>query len=300
MKAVYSKKGGAPENLKVVERVKPVPKKNEVLIKVAYGSVTRGDVVLRTIPRPILVIMGAIFGFKPMDTPGVEVSGTIEAVGSEVTNWKVGDQVVGTTTGLGLGANAEYVCVPAGKYPGVLVKLPQGLDAGKATASVVGGMTAMQILGRLGEVSGKRVLVYGCSGSVGTFVAQIAKAKGASVVGVCSKSSMETIQPLGLEKLLDYNLDEWKKEKADIVIDAVGKLGTKQIKSLLVPGGSWGSVKRPTEEVAAELEEVLQFLAQGKIQPVIDREISLEEVADAHAYVATGRKKGNILVRVSG
>jgi NADPH:quinone reductase-like Zn-dependent oxidoreductase len=299
MKAVFSKKGGAPANLQVVTRDKPVPKKNEVLVKVSYGSVTRGDVILRTIPRPLLVVLGALFGFKPMDIPGVEFTGTIAGVGEEAQGWNLGDRVVGTTTGLGLGANAEYVCVPTGKYPGVLTKLPQGVEESAATASVVSGMTSLQILSKLQPVEGKTLLVYGCSGSVGSMVAQIAQSMGAKVIGVCSSTSAEKVAGLGMIKVLDYEGLAWKSEKVDLVIDAVGKLKKKEINSLLVSGGKWGTVKRPTEEVLDELKEVVRLLEAGLIKPLIDRTISLEEVADAHAYVATGRKKGNILVKLA-
>ena len=298
MRAVYSGRGGSPEHLKVLDLARPTPGSGEVLVKVSWASVSRGDVMLRTIPRPVLLVLGALFGFRPMDIPGVEFAGTVEETGPDAGEWKAGDRVVGTTTGLRYGANAEYVCVPARPSRGVLVRLPDGVHERDAAASAVGGMTSLQILNRLEPVAGRTVLVYGCSGSVGSFVAQIARSAGAEVIGVCGTQSTIRVADLGITRVLDYNDDAWKHERADIVIDAVGKLKRAEITSLLRPGGSWGSVKRPTREVAEELSKVMRLLGSAAIKPLLDREITLDEVPAAHAYVATGRKKGNIVVRV--
>lgn len=298
MKAVYGTKGGSPDYLKVMDVETPVPREGELLIKVAYASVTRGDVILRTMPRPVLVILGTLFGFKPMDIPGIEFAGTIQATSAAAGEWMVGDRVVGTATGLRNGANAEYVCVPVSGSSGVLARIPDGVHERDAAVSAVGGMTSMQILNRVQPVRGKTVLVYGCSGSVGTFVAQIARSMGAAVIGVCSAGSMDRVADLGMIRVLDYNDDAWKDENVDIIVDAVGKLKRSRIAAARRPGAGWGSVKRPTKEVPGELADVLRLLESGEIKPVIDREITLDEVAEAHAYVATGRKKGNIAVRV--
>jgi len=299
MKAISSRRGRSPDNLKVLDLAKPVPRRNEVLVAVSFASVTRGDVLLRTIPRPILLVLGGLFGFKPMDIPGVEFAGTVMEKGADVGAWQVGDRVAGTTTGLRYGANAEYVCVPSQSSGGVLVGIPDGVTDRDAAATVVGGMTGMQILNRVQPVKGRTVLVYGCSGSVGSLVAQIARSMGAVVTGVCGTESRGRVADLGMSRVLDYNEDSWRSEKADVVIDAVGKLTRRQVRALLEPGGRFGSVRRPTREVREELAGVLRLLESGEITPLIDREISLDEVAAAHAYVATGRKKGNIVVKVA-
>jgi alcohol dehydrogenase len=251
-------------------------------------------------PRPVLLVLGALFGFKPMDIPGVEFAGRIEAIGEGTDGWSVGDRVAGTTTGLRFGANAEYVVVPVISKSGVLVHIPETVQSRDAAAAIVGGMTALQILHRLQPVEGRTLMVYGASGSVGSYVAQIARTIGAQVIAVCGPTSIPLVSSLGLERVLDYSRASWKREKVDILIDAVGKLSKKQITALLKPGGTWGTVKRPTKELRKELSMVMDMLAASQISPLIEKEISLDEVAENHAYVDSGRKKGNILVKVSG
>ncbi len=297
MKAIDGTRNGA---LRLRDFHRSEPSEGELLVKMAYATVTRGDVIMHNMPRALTAVLGALFGFKAMDIPGVEFSGTIEAVGDGVGDFSPGDRVAGTATGLRYGANAEYLCVPARSRSGVLAKVDKALALEKAAPLAVGGMTAMQILGRLSGIKGKSLMVYGCSGSVGSYVAQLAQHRGARVTGVCSSSSIAAVRGLGMDRLLDYREDEWKKQRVDILIDAVGKLSRKQAKQLINPGGQIGSVRRPTKEINTELEELLEMAKEGNVTAIIDREITLEGVAQAHAYVASGRKKGNILVRVHG
>ena len=200
MKAIVCTKSGSPEVLKLVELERPIPKQNEVLIKVIASSVTRGDVNLRKIPRIILVPIGFLFGFKPMKVTGVEFAGIVEVIGSDVKQFNKGDHVYGTTTGIEYGGNAEYVCVPEKSKKGVIVKKPDNISFMDAAVIPVGGMTALHILREAIIQNGQRVLIYGASGSVGTYAVQLAKYFGAKVTAVCSTNNMEMVKSFGADE----------------------------------------------------------------------------------------------------
>lgn len=302
MKAILSPKSGPPEVLRLAEVERPRLRAKEILVKVRYATVTMGDVNMRRLPRLLLAVLGALFGFKPMKIPGVEYSGEVEELGPGVSEYAVGDAVVGTTTGLVYGANAEYVRVPVSSRHGVLVRKPEGVGFREAAATVVGAMTAMQILRRAEITAGTRVLVYGASGSVGSAAVQLAKHFGAQVTGVCSTRNLELVSSLGADAVVDYNASDFAEggETYDVVFDAVGKIGKGKAKPVLAEGGTFLSVKGPTKERTEELELIQSLAASGKLTVPIDREISLAEIPEAHAYVESGRKRGNIVVAVAG
>jgi len=301
MKAIYSSKSAGRRALVLTDRPIPEPGPAEVLVRVHYASVTRGDILLQTIPRPLLVIMGTLFGFKPMDTPGVEFSGTVEKVGTRVSRFSVGDLVSGTSTGLGYGANAEYVVVQETSPNGVLVHRPQTLDVRDATLILVGGMTALQILDRVKVQSGDRVLVYGASGSVGSYVLQIAKAEGATVHAVCGPDNLQSVKDLGADEVYNYKGPEFTalNQPYTVVIDAVGKLSPKDKKRLLAPGGRFASTKAPTKERTEDVQRLFGYLQAGTIKVLVDSEIDLADVPRAHERVKEGHKRGNIGVRIA-
>jgi NADPH:quinone reductase-like Zn-dependent oxidoreductase len=301
MRAILSPRSGPPDILRLAEVERPTPKAGEILVKVRYATVTMGDVNMRRLPRLLLAVLGALFGFKPMKIPGVEYAGEVAELGSGVAEYAVGDAVVGTTTGLAYGANAEYVRVPAKSRHGVLVRKPPALGFREAAASVVGPMTALQILKRVEINAGTRVLVYGASGSVGSSAVQLAKHFGAHVTGVCSTSNLELVSSLGADAVIDYTAADFAADGAryDVVFDAVGKIGRGMAKPVLATGGAFLSVKGPTKERTEELELIQSLAASGALAVPIDREVSLAEVPEAHAYVESGRKRGNVVVAVA-
>lgn len=302
MKAAVYTKYGPPEVLKVTEVEKPRPKDNEILVKIEAATVTSGDVRLRGSDFPPLFWLPArlIFGlFRPKkQILGHELSGTVETIGSKVTRFKVGDAVLGTTTMLRWGAHAEYICLPETWKQGVVIHKPDGLSFKEAAVLPVGSMAAMFLLKKGGLKKGTDVLIYGASGSVGSYALQIAKAYGAKVTTVSSGSNFGMLQSLGADAMLDYKKEDFTAgdKTFDIIFDAVGKTSKSKAKKVLKPNGSFISVKTITAEKTEQLQEVVDLTLAGKIKPFIDKEFSLNAIIDAHRYVETGRKRGNITI----
>jgi NADPH:quinone reductase-like Zn-dependent oxidoreductase len=301
MKAIVCTKSGSPEVLNLVDLERPIPKQNEILVKVKASSVTRGDVNLRKISRFILVPVGFLFGFKPMKITGVELAGVVEAIGSDVKQFNKGDHVYGTTTGLTYGANAEYVCVPEKPKKGVLVKKPDNISFMDAAVISVGGMTALHILRKANIQKGQKVLIYGAPGSVGTYAVQLAKYFGAEVTGVCSTNNIDMVKSLGADNVIDYHKIDFRKgtTKYDIVFDAVGKITKSSCKNVLNKNGYFLSVKYPTKEKVEYMHFINELIEKGKLKPVIDQTYRLDKVKDAHNYVEQGHKKGNVVITLA-
>jgi NADPH:quinone reductase-like Zn-dependent oxidoreductase len=301
MKAVLSGKAGPPDILRIVDIPIPEPGAGEVRVRVHCATVTAGDAILRKMNRIVLGALGALFGFKAMKVPGVEFSGVIDAVGADIGDFAVGDQVRGTTTGLAYGANAEYVCVPAVSKNSVVIRKAPEISHADAAAATVGAMTAMQFVRKAELKSGEAFLVYGASGSVGSFAVQLGKHFGAVVIGVCSAANADAVKSLGADSVIDYAQEDFTTNgrRYDVIFDAVGKLSRSAAKGSLNPGGRFVSVKSPTKEVAAELEYVQDLQVKGEIKPLIDREFALEDIVEAHRLVESGRKRGNVLIRVA-
>jgi NADPH:quinone reductase-like Zn-dependent oxidoreductase len=300
MKAIITTRHGPPEVLQLKEVEKPSPKENEVLIKIHAATVTQGDVMLRKL-HPLTVLAMRLFGVRRKRIPGHEFAGEIESVGADVKRFKVGDQVFGTTTGLGVGANAEYVCLPEEWETGVLAIKPVNRSYEEATALPVGGMTALYILRKGNIQNGQNILVYGASGSVGTYVVQLAKHYfGAEVTGVCSTTNVELVKSLGADRVIDYTKEDVTKDGQiyDVVFDAVGKISSSQSKNLLKENGTFLTVQSTTREESENLVAIKELVEAGKLKAVIDKRYPLEEVAEAHRYVESGRKKGNVVITV--
>jgi len=300
MKAIVRTKQGPPEVLKLRDVEKPIPTENEVLIKVHASTVTTGDVFLRKL-HPLLSIPLRLFGMKMKRTPGHEFAGVVEATGEETKQFKVGDQVFGTTTGSSVGANAEYVCLPEERETGVLAIKPANISYEEAAAVPVGGMTALNILDKANIQNGQKVLIHGASGSVGSFAVQIAKHLGAEVTGVCSTKNVELVRSLGADQVIDYTKEDFTKsdEIYDVIFDAVGKISSGQSKSSLQPDGHYLSVQSITKAGTEDFIRIKELIELGKIKPVIDKRYPLEQVAEAHKYVETGRKRGNVVITVA-
>ncbi len=304
MKAAVYTSYGPPNVLQLTEVDKPQPKENEILIKIHAATVTAGDVRLRASDFPPLFWLPArlIFGlFKPKKKIlGHELSGTIEAIGKNVTKFKVGDKVYGTTTMLPTGSYAEYICLPEEWKHGVLAIKPDNLGFKEAAALPIGAMTAMYLLDKASLNKGQKVLVYGASGSVGSYAVQLAKQQDAMVTAVCSGPNFDMVRSLGADNVLDYKKEDYSEslEKFDIVFDAVGKTTKSKAKKVLKEGGTFVTIKMLTKEKNENLGRIKQLAEAGKLKPFIDRTFELNEIVAAHEYVDLGRKRGNVVIEI--
>jgi len=297
MKAIICTKYGPPNVLQLQNVEKPKPKKNEVLVKIHATSVSTGDCRIRGFNSPLLfwIPMRIILGFRKPRKPilGVELSGEIEDIGTDVTQFKKGDQVFALTE-LNLGGYAEYTCV---HESGLIALKPTNVTYEEAAVIPFGGTSALHFL-RKGQIKkGQRVLIYGASGSVGTAAVQLAKYFGATVTAICSSSNFDLVTALGADNVIDYMKEDFTKrgEHYDIIFDAVGKYKKSLCTDALMPNGKYVSVNGMMAKVSKEDMNLLKQLAETeKLKPVIDRTYRLEEIAEAHIYVEKGHKKGNI------
>ena len=321
MKAIVCTKYGPPDVLQLKEVDKPTPKDNEVLIRIYASTVTSGDVRIRSFTfAPWFWLPGKImYGLTGprKQISGNELAGEIELVGKDVTRFKKGDQVFGATSGLLFGGtNAEYKCLPE---DGMVALKPANMTYEEAAAVPIGGGTALHFL-RKGDIqSGQKVLIYGASGSVGTFAVQLAKYFVAEVTGVCSTTNVELVKSLGADTVIDYTKEDFTKsgQTYDAICDMAIKTSFSRCKSSLKERGVyitldwpllqalWTSMigsKKVIFGVPPERIEDLNFLKElieaGKIKSVIDRRYPLEQTAEAHSYVDKGHKRGNVVITV--
>jgi len=327
MKAIVWTKYGPPDVLQLKEVEKPTPKDNEVLIRIVATTVTAGDCELRSLKFPIFLklVMRLWRGLiKPKETSilGTELAGEVEAVGKDVKLFNEGDQVFGSA-GVNFGANAEYICLPEkpGEMEGGVAIKPVNMTYEEAAAVPFGGRDALHFLRKGNIHSGQKILINGAGGSIGTFAIQLAKYFGAEVTAVDSTAKLDMLRSIGADQVIDYTQEDFteKGEIYDVIFDVVGKISfsrsDKSLKQngtylLANPGsqmvrGLWTSMTRSKKvimEAASGTIEDLVFLRElieaGKIKSVIDRTYQLAQIAEAHSYVETGQKKGNVVITV--
>lgn len=318
MKAAVYTKYGPPEVLQLQEIEKPLPKDNEILVRLEATAVNSGDWRLRKadpfafrlffgLLKPKINILGAVF------------SGEIESVGRDVKLFKAGDQVFGHTD-MRFGAYAAYLCL---SESGTLALKPNSLKHTEAAVIPFGGTTALHFIKKASIKTGQRVLINGASGAVGSAAIQLAKHFGARVTGVCSTANIDLVKSLGADNVIDYSKTDFAKigETYDIIFDTVNKIPFPHcIKSLNKNGililsaagmsemiqGFWASItssKKVLTGIISHNAEDINFLKQlietNKLKPVIDKTFPLEQIAEAHAYVEKGHKKGNVAISIN-
>jgi len=332
MKAVVYTEFGPPEVLQLQEVEKPTPKDNEVLIKIFATSVKYGDLVARNsrnisprefhMPFLFWLINKMFFGVrKPkVNILGAELAGEVEAVGKYVKSFKPGDQVFGYP-GQSMGANAEYLCMPE---DGMLAIKPANMTFEEAAVVPYGAITALSLLRGNGNIqSGHKVLINGASGGIGSAAVQIAKHLGANVTGVCATPRLEFVKSLGADQVIDYTQDEFTQngETYDLIFDVLGKSSFVRCKGSLKENGRyllasfklkqflqmlWTKIRGGQRVICAiapgsteDLHSVKELIEAGKIKAIIDKCYPLEQTAEAHRYVETGQKKGNVVITVA-
>jgi NADPH:quinone reductase-like Zn-dependent oxidoreductase len=294
MKAIWLTRAGSPDRLVLSDVPKPVPEPTEVLVRIHATSVTRGDVVMRKMPR----LIARLVGETPKPIPGNEFAGEVESRGTDTTRYEVGDRVFGATTGLKQGSYAEYLCVPE---DAVLTHLPSNVGWEEAAPLPIGAMTALHFLEAGGVGSGQRVLINGASGSVGSYAVQIAKHKGAHVTGVISTSNLELVAALGADEVIDYTQQDFieGQQTYDLVFDAAGKTSAKRSARVLAEHGRFVTTQTRRREKVEDLIAVRDLVASGAVKAVIDRRYTLDQIPEAHRYVEKGHKRGNVVVIVA-
>jgi NADPH:quinone reductase-like Zn-dependent oxidoreductase len=321
MKAAVYTRYGPPEVVQIKNVEKPAPKDNEVLIRIHATTVCAADWRLRKADPFFIRFLNGLWKPK-IDILGMEFAGKVESVGKAVTRFGVGDQVFGGT-GFKFGAHAEYACLPE---HGALAIKPVNMTFEEAAAVLFGGISALHFLRRAKIQAGQKVLIYGASGSVGTFAVQLAKHFGAHVTAVCSAANLELVKSLGADEVVDYTREDFSRAGRvyDIVFDTVGKSefsrslkslkrggfyvrvgGSGRLLSILggILGGMWVSITGAGKVISgmaagakADQSFLKGLIEAGKLRTVIDRRYSLDEIAEAHRYVEAGHKKGNVVI----
>jgi len=329
MKAIVFTEYGSPDVLHLAEIPKPTPKDNEILVRVRATPVNYGDLTARdfahsqfNMPAPLYLPARMAFGWnKPkINILGSELAGDVEAVGGQVTKFKPGDQVFGYV-GMNMGANAEYICLPES---GTIAPKPSNLGYAEAATLPYGAVMAVSLLQKARLKPGQKILINGASGGIGAMAVQLAKQHyGAEVTGVCGAPRLDYVRALGADKVIDYKKQDFTQngETYDVIFDILGRSSFARCKNSLKPNGIyllasfkgralwdmlWTSFASPkkvicamTEEKADSLVFVKELAEAGKIKAVVDKRFPLEQTAEAHRYIESGGRQGNVVVIVA-
>jgi len=314
MKAIVCSKYGPPNVLQFKEVEKPTPKKNEICIKIHATTVTSSDCMIRgfDIPMwlPIGLMMRIAIGFGKPRNPilGMVAAGEVDSVGSDVKRFKIDEQVLAYTvlspTKTRFGTYAQYICIPE---DWIVLPKPSNMTFEEAAAIPYPGELAMFFLKKGDIQRRKNVLIVGASGSIGTTAVQIARYYGSKVTGVCSTANLELVKSLGAEAVIDYTKEDYSKldERYDLILDAVPqqvadrKSLKSQAKNALTTDGKYISIDNGIAKVSYDdLALLLDLTKSGEFKPVIDRSYPLEQMVEAHRYVETGHKKGNVVITI--
>jgi NADPH:quinone reductase-like Zn-dependent oxidoreductase len=309
MKAAICTKYGLPEVIKIEDVPKPIPKDNEILIRIITTTVQTGDCKLRDLTGvnasktnynpAVKFLMRIMMGYNKPKNPifGTESYGKIESVGKKVTKHKAGDEVIAMTD-VKMGAHAEYIVWPEGK---LIINKPNGITSEQAAALSFGGTTALCFLGKANIQKGQTILINGASGAVGSSAVQIAKYFGAIVTGVCGTNNIELVKSIGADYVVDYTRETVGNGNIqyDVIFDAVGKTSKNNCKKILKPDGRYITVLSGIAMGKQKDLNLLKNLAeQNKYTVIIDKCYRLEEIVEAYRYVETGHKKGNVIIKL--
>jgi len=305
MKAVVYDRYGPPEVLHLEEVPRPVPRRGEIRVRVEATTAHIGDVRMRK-PDPFLArLVNGLLRPRRIPILGMELSGTVDALGRDVERFKIGDPVF-AFAGFGFGAYAEYKCLPVDGPPrkGLVAIKPENMSFEEAAAVPAGGLTALYTLRKAGIEPGRKVLIYGASGSVGTYSVQLARHFGAEVTGVCGPANLDLVKSLGAGRVIDYTGEDFTQsgETYDVIFDAVDKLSPARGKKALKKGGIYLNVGKDSGSGGGLATEDMVYLKQlieaGELRAVIDRTYPLEQIVEAHRYVEKGHKRGNVAITV--
>lgn len=296
MKAIIYEKYGTADVLNLTEIDKPIPKNDEVLIKIISTSVSAADWRLRKADPFLARIFNGLFKPKRVKILGFEISGIVEETGKNVSGFKKGDAVF-AYCGLKFGGYAEYICL---KETDIIAHKPENITFEEAATIPLGSLTSLYFLRKANISAGLKILIYGASGSVGTFAIQLAKYFGAEVTSVCSQKNIDLVKSLGTDYAIDYTTTEITSlnEKFDVIFDAVGKISNSDCRKIMSTSGKFVSVKSQSKPTKMDLHFIKELIESKKLISIIDKTYKLKDIREAHRYVEQFRKSGNVAVLV--
>lgn len=303
MKAALTTRYGGPEVIKIKEVPLPILKPGMILVRVEASAVNSGDARTRSLEakQPVKTLMRLALGLKKPRQPilGTVYAGTVAAVERDVTTFKPGDRVFGATPGMSFGCHAQYAAVPQNS---AIALMPEKADAGEMASLVFGGSAALFFLEKAGAAPGKKALIYGASGAVGSMAVQIACSLGMQVTAVASRRNLGLLSSFAIDSVLAYDTPDFRLPEAsfNLVLDAVGKLPKNQARTALKPGGTYTTVGGTTvsKETSEQIRQLAEWFKEGKLKPIIHQRFAFEEIRAAHTLVDTQHKTGSAVLMI--